>query len=1268
MTALFLHLVNLSITAGWVVLAILLVRLLFRRMPKALSCALWGLAALRLVLPFSLQSVLSLIPSRETIPQTVLSDPVPQIESGVPFVNSTVNDFFVARAASPALPAVAAAAPGLTLTQVLSVVWLVGMCSMLFYALISTALLRRRVRASIRLHENVFLCDDVKSPFVFGVLRPRIYLPSSLPSAQIPLVLAHEQAHLRRCDHLWKPLGFLLLSVYWFHPLLWVAYLLFCRDLELACDERVAKGMPNLDRAAYSQALLDCGSGRHLYLTMPLAFGEVGIKQRVKAVLSYKKPTLWVLIGAILVSSVLAVCFLTDPKEKPGPSADGRVTVLESTGNDSRVRLDVKELSFGPNGLSLTADWVNNGDDPIVFGEEFLVSRQDDADHAVTCDAKQELVWTAIAYVVNPGGRTEKTYPLSLYDCDGVGTYWFTMEYQHENEKGERWGQGQVTVKFEIRDPTESAAETPEVQLLQTTCASDEIGFRVKKLFFDAASVTAPLKAEVEWTNLTEREITVPASYNLLYTDAFGSEELECSEGYVFPQTLTALQPHRKLTQTLALSEAYPCTLPGAYECRLWTQFSDSLLLSSTKGQEVSFCFRIEAPADALPTATGRGPDQSPVRLLPARLQFDGTTLLTEVLFVNHDERKIEAQEEQWILRREKNGMYVSVPANQTADERQLFFTLEGRSSKAYGYGPTLPFACASPGDYRFQVHYRFEDDPADAYPRVMWFDYTIPDDASAPAASEDPVQELDSSCGLEGVKLKLSDYDLTNDGLTLHLVCRNDSGADVMLRGDVMASVSVGGYILGRVTKTDAHWHRLGGLGTEEFTVFVDANEYSAIVPDGISCLTGETFDMGPLLQSGVWNLTLSCREPGKGQARQSAVLRLLVTLPQAAQEPFSAMEPGDCGSEKASLAVEDPCVSVGEENVFFSMQLANHSKEAVKVTPDFSLFDNKTDRRIPLSTDHESRMNKQWTIEPDCGSGASNRIPVKDLTALPAGTYRVEQEIENADGSRFCVWMVFTLLPETLRLQARNAAYMNREQETILTQELLRRAGYAGTQTESALQIAAFACYGKNDTKDGSVTYSLSALTRHVDEDDVAESTNVVAVTLRHSDAGLYYTATDYKVLGKGHETDGSVVSAKVYRAIAEDKETPALLQLAGRELTNRAQGSFYADETPQPQIHPSVYPTYDASEGLTVYVWKMSENNTRYGLLPGPPYRHTLYQKTALTGVSREQMLEILDGHKIDKAKIQVRIFQQPYSDYWWEYDDNQLVDQRYALGLQ
>ena len=312
MSGIFLKLLNLSISASWLVLVVLALRLVLKRAPKWVNVLLWGMVALRLMLPFSIESALSLIPSAETLsPEVVRFDPAPTITSGVTIIDNAVNPSLSESFAAAPLASVN---PLYVWTYLAGWVWLIGLAAMLLYALVSYLRLRRRVSASIPLRENIYVCDEVPSPFILGIVHPRIYLPSALDEAQRGSVLSHERAHLARRDHWWKPLGFALLAVYWFNPLLWLAYTLLCRDIELACDERVLRGMDAGQVKAYSSALLACSVPRRMLAACPLAFGEVGVGARVKNALRYKKPAFWIVAASVAVCVVVAVCFLTNPE------------------------------------------------------------------------------------------------------------------------------------------------------------------------------------------------------------------------------------------------------------------------------------------------------------------------------------------------------------------------------------------------------------------------------------------------------------------------------------------------------------------------------------------------------------------------------------------------------------------------------------------------------------------------------------------------------------------------------------------------------------------------------------------------------------------------------------------------------------------------------------------------------------------------------------------------------------------------------------------
>lgn len=331
----FLHLLNMSIAASWLVLVIVLVRLVFKKSPKWVNCLLWGLVAIRLLVPFNIESEFSLVPSGETMPvgeiynfSEQVGDEVfsPQVNSGIEVVDSVLQPALNETSAQPVLQ---------SNISIVACVWLAGIVAMLIYSLISYLKVRKSVREAMHVQENIFLCDNISTPFILGIIRPKIYLPSSLYRDDVLYVIDHEKAHIKRLDHLWKPLGFLILSVYWFNPAMWIAYILLCKDIELACDEKVIKELDAECKKEYSTALINCSSQRRLVSACPLAFGETGVKNRIKSVLSYKKPAFWVIIISVALCIVIAAGFLTSPlkkKDSPKNTPDTtQITKAEST-------------------------------------------------------------------------------------------------------------------------------------------------------------------------------------------------------------------------------------------------------------------------------------------------------------------------------------------------------------------------------------------------------------------------------------------------------------------------------------------------------------------------------------------------------------------------------------------------------------------------------------------------------------------------------------------------------------------------------------------------------------------------------------------------------------------------------------------------------------------------------------------------------------------------------------------------------------------------
>lgn len=349
----FLTLVNRGLSAGWLVLAVVAARFLLKKAPRWAVCALWGLVALRLLCPFSPESPLSLIPDAQPVSPEAVWNTVPAVEMAPDATEAPVSP--VLEAVLPdGLPV--SPTPAQEIVAAASILWCAGLAGMALYTLVSYRRLSRRVKGAVRIDGNLYQGAAIPTPFVLGVLRPRIYLPNTLSREDMPYVIAHERAHIRRRDPLWKALGFGLLCIYWFQPLLWLGYALFCRDMELACDEKVASALSPSHRANYSQALLNCSAGRRFLAACPVAFGEVGVKERVKRVLSFRRPTLRAVLAAVLICAVIAVCFLTNPVT-PEPS---KVTVAQMSITAEDVTPTGMTLAYHPDNAFQDVDAVTD--------------------------------------------------------------------------------------------------------------------------------------------------------------------------------------------------------------------------------------------------------------------------------------------------------------------------------------------------------------------------------------------------------------------------------------------------------------------------------------------------------------------------------------------------------------------------------------------------------------------------------------------------------------------------------------------------------------------------------------------------------------------------------------------------------------------------------------------------------------------------------------------------------------------------------------------
>lgn len=336
MSELFINLLNLSVTTGWLILAVMFVRILLKKAPKYIRCILWGLVGLRLICPVSVESVFSLLPSGKVIEPEIVYERTPSIHSGIIVLDHATNTI-MAESFTPNISD--SVNPLQVATYIAANLWIIGLAAMLVYCFVSYVLIKRKVFDAVKAEGNIYESDRIITPFVVGILRPRIYIPYNMDKEAKTYVIAHERAHIKRGDHIAKMIGFLILSVYWFNPLIWCAYILLCRDIELACDEKVLKNIGGQEKKQYSKVLLQYSVSPKMIAACPLAFGEVAVKNRIKNVLNYKKPAFWLIAVSIIICVVVAVCFMTNPKEDiqdgdPDTGIDTNVAEDEGTGDD----------------------------------------------------------------------------------------------------------------------------------------------------------------------------------------------------------------------------------------------------------------------------------------------------------------------------------------------------------------------------------------------------------------------------------------------------------------------------------------------------------------------------------------------------------------------------------------------------------------------------------------------------------------------------------------------------------------------------------------------------------------------------------------------------------------------------------------------------------------------------------------------------------------------------------------------------------------------
>lgn len=306
MREVFAAILDNAMVAGIMILVIVLIRVFMRKMPKFICPLLWGLVGIKLLLPFDIRSAFGLLPGDKIVEYSGQEQAPVIVKTGLRMVDEGTNHFIANNINSPSATRVQG-----NFYDVCVYLWLAGIFVLFLYMLISCIVMRKVTSCSVVVEENVRICDEINRPFLLGIIRPQIYLPSGIEKDKYEYIVAHEKMHIKRGDHIWKILGFFLLSIYWFHPLCWLAYYLFCKDVEFACDEKVISGRDSLWRANYCQTLLECSTDRRKVMFVPLGFGEVGVKERVKKVMGYKKTKISIAILLILICSITVICFGT---------------------------------------------------------------------------------------------------------------------------------------------------------------------------------------------------------------------------------------------------------------------------------------------------------------------------------------------------------------------------------------------------------------------------------------------------------------------------------------------------------------------------------------------------------------------------------------------------------------------------------------------------------------------------------------------------------------------------------------------------------------------------------------------------------------------------------------------------------------------------------------------------------------------------------------------------------------------------------------------
>ncbi len=606
MSEMFLKIINMSISASYIVLAVLLLRLLLKKAPKWITVVLWGIVAVRLVCPFSIESVLSLIPSSEVVSPDIMMDRTPEINTGIPIINQVIN---------PVISGSFTPDPGTSANPLqlwiptFAVIWIVGMVALLIYTVISYVKVKRKIGTAVLLRENIYQSENVVSPFVLGIIKPKIYLPFNMNEKDVEHVVAHEMAHIRRKDHLWKPLGFLLLTLHWFNPLMWLGYVLLCRDIELACDEKVIGELDHDARADYSQALLTCSVNRRMIAACPLAFGEVGVKDRVKSVLNYKKPAFWIIIAAVVACVVLAVCFLTNPPQKDDDTMSPHGDIYTDY---EGVYITIKSIDKDEGGQNIfNIVWHNETDKEITYGEMYTVEYKVGEEWMDT-DFDEERYFNTIGYSLRKNKTASKSYTAEHLDISKRGTYRFMVPFSvKEGDKyvsyktwaeftvGNDFNLGASNLIYGFVPPASDSDKLSYIYISALGCGVKDVKINFEKARFEDGK----LIFDIHWTNEGSDNIDIGPDFEVYKYNGSTLEKLDHNGVWLYYREIlsgkgmtvdgnSALVSER--SSSYAISEHYDVLTPGIYRFEAhgsWVEFQiiDNFNLISAVYDQATF-------------------------------------------------------------------------------------------------------------------------------------------------------------------------------------------------------------------------------------------------------------------------------------------------------------------------------------------------------------------------------------------------------------------------------------------------------------------------------------------------------------------------------------------------------------------------------------------------------------------------------------------------------------------------------------------------------